>query len=115
MSISRKEGRVFWTKGPEDFKKVKYKGVEVPLLDIRVSGNRPKDIDPKIRDLVLELNMRGFETWSSCEGHRAGSQKHGWVTFTAELDSEEQKEVKKVASSLQVFQRAEEALQGRGL
>ena len=30
------------------------------------------DIDPKIRNLVIELNERGFKTYGSCAGHTLG-------------------------------------------
>lgn len=31
------------------------------------------DIDPKIRNLVIELNERGFKTYGSCAGHAKGA------------------------------------------
>jgi len=33
------------------------------------------EVEPSIRDVVKELNRRGFQTYSSCEGH---TQPSGW-------------------------------------
>lgn len=60
-----------------------------------VKGNRPPgkkqielmnkydlilDIDPKIRNLVIDLNEMGFKTYGSCAGHNP-KKRQGFVTI----------------------------------
>ena len=40
------------------------------------------DIDPKIRNLVIELNENGFKTYGSCAGHTKGAiVKHKTISY----------------------------------
>lgn len=36
---------------------------------------KPEDIDPAIREVVAELNVRGYETVASCAGHPGKSEE----------------------------------------
>ena len=38
------------------------------------------DVDPALRDVVIELNARGYRTAGSCQGHNFRN-KHGYVTI----------------------------------
>ena len=46
----------------------------------------PSDLDPGIRDVVLLLRKAGFKTFTSCEGGRGHSFRHGTVGLVLEGD-----------------------------
>lgn len=47
-----------------------------------------KKIDKQIFDTILYLNVRGFTTTSSCEGHLDRGNAYPWVEFSLTTDSE---------------------------
>ena len=38
-------------------------------------------LEPKIKELVEALWLRGIETFQSCEGHRKYREHHPWIIF----------------------------------
>ena len=80
------------------------------LLDLSGRGKEyAADIDPEIRNLVLELNELGFATVGSCSGHRRGTERlkgvegqtfrsrpTGYINFDRILDSYEIEQVKAI-------------------
>ena len=50
------------------------------LISYGVSPSEVGDIDPEIRDVVLDLNRRGYGTVGSCAGHSRKS--HGFISFS---------------------------------
>ena len=50
------------------------------------------DLDPNVKEVVADLNDRGFTTTGSCSGHG----RRGYVVFDDLLDEDEKAEVKEV-------------------
>lgn len=50
------------------------------------------DLDPNVKEIVADLNDRGFATTGSCDGHG----KRGYIVFADFLDEDEKAEVKEV-------------------
>jgi len=50
------------------------------LIGYGVYPSEVRDIDPEIRDIVLDLNRRGYGTVGSCAGH--SSRSHGFISFS---------------------------------
>ena len=55
-------------------------------------------IDPKIKETVIALNIMGFETSQSCEGHADRGLPHPWIHFN--VYDEEFEELKKTACDI---------------
>ncbi len=55
---------------------------------------KPYTYDSDIRELLIDLNSRGFETEGSCAGHIG----YGFIDFDGKLSKDEVKELKEVAS-----------------
>ena len=62
------------------------------LLD---KHNVPVDVDPEIRNIVIELNEKGIETLGSCAGHRAGEWR-GFVTIASTVENTDMIILKKI-------------------
>jgi len=66
----------------------KYKGEDVKLRTAGFYAD-PNLIDPEIRDLILELNSEGYETFACC-------YKDGFIGFVGKLDDVARASVKRI-------------------
>jgi hypothetical protein len=46
----------------------------------------PVDVDPEVRNIVIELNEKGIRTLGSCAGHREGEWR-GFVTIANTVEN----------------------------
>ncbi len=69
-----------------------------PVRRLSGWGHGKTDLDPGIRDLVLDLNSRGYRTWASCEGGIGHGYGYAWLTFPdlGKVSSREVEEIKVV-------------------
>jgi len=63
------------------------------LVNSKKEYKRGFSLDPKIRELLLELNSEGYITSGSCEGHNGN---RGFITFDKGLTREESKRVSEI-------------------
>jgi hypothetical protein len=64
---------------------VKYKGDTIKLRSHGGFYPSVSMIDRGIRNVVLELNRRGFTTIASCSGHLKKGIKRGFITFDKDI------------------------------
>jgi len=86
-------------KKPNQDLKVQYKGKDV-LLRSSLAPDSATEIDPEIKNVILELNSKGYITNASCAGHgRSYKEYPGWIAFNPDLTRSEISDIQSIMKS----------------